>query len=276
MLKYGPRVDIAEDELEELLRFAVDVAVRAGESTLPYFRRDVVVEDKRSHGRFDPVTEADREAERVIRAGIEAAYPQHGVFGEEFGLLPGNGLTWVIDPIDGTRAFMTGMLHWGVLLALFDGERPVLGVMHQPFTNETFFGNNREAWYRHGSRQQRLQSRRCASLADAVLTTTSPKLFRDPAERDGFDRLEAAVKLSKYGGDCYIYAMLAMGYVDLATDASLQAYDIQALMPIIRGAGGVVTKLDGGDASLGGTVVAAGSQSLHDAALACMRSGSPH
>lgn len=276
MLKYGPRVEIGAEELDALLKFAVDLAVRAGEATLPYFRSDVVVEDKRPEGRFDPVTEADRDAERVIRAGIQAAYPQHGVFGEEFGLQVGNGLTWVIDPIDGTRAFMTGMLHWGVLLALFDGERPVLGVMHQPFTNETFFGDNREAWYRQGSQHHRLRTRSCTSLNQAVLTTTSPKLFADPAERSGFDRLEAAVKLSKYGGDCYIYAMLAMGYVDLATDATLQPYDIQALMPIIRGAGGVVTTLDGGDASLGGTVVAAGSQSLLDAALSCMQGGSPH
>jgi myo-inositol-1(or 4)-monophosphatase len=162
------------------------------------------------------------------------------------------------------------MLHWGLLLALFDGRQPLVGVMYQPFTDELFFGDNREAFYRQGGQQRRLQTRACDSLSDAVLTTTSPRLFRDAAERQAFDRLESAVKLSKYGGDCYIYAMVAMGYVDIATDAQLQAYDIQALMPIIRGAGGVVTTIDGGDPSLGGTVVAAGSTAVHAQALACM------
>jgi myo-inositol-1(or 4)-monophosphatase len=251
----------------------LELAERAGRATLPHFRADAIVEDKRTHGRFDPVTEADREAERVIRDGIAQAYPKHGILGEEFGHESGNGLTWVVDPIDGTRAFMTGMLHWGVLLALFDGEKPVLGVMHQPFTGETFYGTNEVAYYRHGSQERRLRTRACDSLEEAVLTTTSPKLFRAPEERAAFDRMEAAVKLSKYGGDCYIYAMLAMGYVDLAADCGLKPYDIQALMPIIRGAGGVVSTVRGADASMGGFVVAAGSRQLHTLALACMTDG---
>ena len=162
----------------------------------------------------------------------------------------------MIDPIDGTRAFMTGMLHWGVLLALFDGQEPVIGVLHHPFTEERV-----------------LRCRACPSLSDAVLTTTSPRLFEDPAERAAFDRLEGAVKLSRYGGDCYIYAMLAMGFVDLATDAGLNAYDIQAIMPIVRGAGGVITTIDRGDPSMGGFVVAAGDAELHAAALRRMTGG---
>jgi myo-inositol-1(or 4)-monophosphatase len=162
------------------------------------------------------------------------------------------------------------MLHWGLLLALFDGERPILGIMHQPFTGEFFYGDNATAFYRRGGQEQVLRCRECPSIEEAVLTTTSPKLFREPEEREAFDRLEAAVKLSKYGGDCYIYAMLAMGFVDLATDAGLQAYDIQALMPIIRGAGGVVSTIDGGNASMGGFVLASGSERLHKLALARM------
>lgn len=269
MLQYSEAVNLRPAEIAELTAFAVEVAARAGKVTLPYFRTALAIEDKRTGGRFDPVTAADREAEQVIRAAVEDVYPEHGIFGEEFGHRSGNGLTWVVDPIDGTRAFMTGMLHWGVLLALFDGEKPVLGVMHQPFTGETFFGTNDAAYYRHGDRQQALRCRRCDSLDAAVLTTTSPRFFPD-AERKQFSCLESAVKLSRYGGDCYIYAMLAMGQVDLATDAGLSAYDIQALMPIIRGAGGVVTTVDGGDPSLGGFVVAAGSATLHRLALECM------
>ena len=260
-------------EVEELLDFAVSLAESAGQATLPHFRSELAVDNKRGDDGFDPVTEADREAERVIREGIADAYPSHGVYGEEFGLTGGNGLTWVIDPIDGTRAFMTGMLHWGVLLALFDGEQPVLGVLHQPFTGETFYGTNDAAFYRRGDQERVLRCRPCPSLGDAVLTTTSPRLFEDPAERAAFDRLESAVKLSRYGGDCYIYAMLAMGFVDLATDAGLNAYDIQAIMPIVRGAGGVITTIDGGDPSMGGFVVAAGDAELHAAALRRMTGG---
>lgn len=270
MLSTGERVAVSEADHDRFLAFALDIAVRAGRATLPYFRNSFAIDDKRPEGRFDPVTEADRDAERVIRAELATAFPDHGVFGEEYGLQRGNGLTWVIDPIDGTRAFMTGMLHWGVLLALFDGREPIIGVMYQPFTEELFYGDNREAFYRRGDRVRRLHTRHAPALGDAVLTTTSPRLFSDTGERGAFDRLEHAVKLSKYGGDCYIYAMLAMGYVDLATDAGLQAYDIQALMPIIRGAGGVVTTIDGEDPSLGGTVLASGSPELHAEALACM------
>ena len=261
------RVPLSDPDLAELSSFAVALASEAGQATLAHFRTTLSVDNKRGDGGFDPVTEADRDAERVIREGIAAAYPEHGIFGEEFGLTRGNGLTWVIDPIDGTRAFMTGMLHWGVLLALFDGQQPVVGVLHQPFTGETFYGTNDAAFYRRGDEERPLKCRSCASLADAVLTTTSPSLFEAPGERAAFDRLEGAVKLSRYGGDCYIYAMLAMGFVDLATDAGLNAYDIQAIMPIVRGAGGVITTIDGGDPSMGGFVVAAGDAAVHAAAL---------
>lgn len=269
MLEYTKAIPIPRSELEALLAFAVRIAEQAGAATLPFFRAEVAVENKRDDGRFDPVTEADRAAERIFRDALRAEFPAHGVFGEEFGHEPGNGLTWVIDPIDGTRAFMTGMLHWGLLLALFDGEKPVLGVMHQPFTGETFYGDGESAWYRRGQggAARRMRTRRDVALDDAMLTTTSPGLFRGHGERAAFDRLERRVRLSKYGGDCYIYAMLAMGYVDIATDAGLQPYDIQALVPIIRGAGGVITTADGGEPSLGGFIVAAGCEALHRAAL---------
>lgn len=269
MLGYTSRMRVSHHDGGEYMRFALDLADRAGHAILQFFRSNVVVDNKRNTGNFDPVTAADKEAERIIRAALEHRYPEHGIFGEEFGHRPGNGLTWVIDPIDGTRAFMTGMLHWGVLLALFDGEQPVLGVMHQPFTGESFFGDNAAAYYRRAGREQRLRCRACTDLGDAVLATTNPKYFVGE-EQDALQRLESRVKLSRYGGDCYMYAMLAMGYIDLATDGTLQAYDIQALIPIIRGAGGVVTTIDGGDASMGGTVVAAGSRGLHERALACM------
>lgn len=266
-LEYSDPVSVSDAQREEFLQFAREIARPAGQATLVHFRSGVGVENKRSDGGFDPVTAADRAAEKVLRERIEARYPEHGVFGEEFGHDAGNGLTWVIDPIDGTRAFMAGMVHWGLVMGLFDGERPIAGVMYQPFTDELFFGDCRRAGYERGGGGERaLRTRDCASLSEAVLTTTTPVLFKG-AEGRCFQALEEAVRLSRYGGDCYIYAMLAMGNVDLATDAGLNAYDIQGLIPIIEGAGGIISTYDGDSAALGGTVLAAGSAELHTRAL---------
>ena len=133
MLKYAPPHPLSDSLRAEYLAFAIEIARAGGAATLPYFRTSTVVENKLTDGQFDPVTEADKAAEKIIRESISDKYPAHGVFGEEFGHQEGNGLTWVIDPVDGTRAFMSGLLHWGVLLALFDGERPVIGVMYPAF-----------------------------------------------------------------------------------------------------------------------------------------------
>jgi myo-inositol-1(or 4)-monophosphatase len=264
---YSERHAVAPDDAARFLKFAVATAAEAGAAALPYFRTDVAVENKRADGGFDPVTEADRGAERVIRRAIQAKFPGHGLCGEEYGYEPGNGLTWVIDPIDGTRAFTTGMLHWGVLLALFDGETPVVGVMHQPFTGEFFCGDGRTAEYRRGDQARALRVRACESIDQAVLASTSPQFFRPEGERAAFDRVRAHVRTTRYGGDCYLYCMLAMGYVDIAVEAGLHPYDIQALMPIIAGAGGVVSSWTGGNASMGGTVVAAGDARVHAEAI---------
>jgi myo-inositol-1(or 4)-monophosphatase len=266
MLTFSDPVSVSDQLRGELLEFAVGAAVKAGGETLPFFRTSVVVENKRDDGRFDPVTEADKAAELVLRDLIRERYPEHGIYGEEFGVETGNGLTWVIDPIDGTRAFMSGMLHWGLLLGLFDGQRPIVGVMYQPYTGEIWSGDGRSATFRRGTEVRSLQTRDCESLADAVLATTTPVIF-EGEERAGFQRLERSVKLTRYGGDCYLYGMLAMGYVDLATDATLKPYDIQGLIPIIEGAGGVVSTYAGENPSLGGTVLAAGSKRLHEVAL---------
>ena len=143
VLEFSPPFPVTAEERAEYLAFAKAVAVEAGLTTLSYFRTsaDIMGLENKDQDGFDPVTVADREAEAVIRERIKQTYPNHGIYGEEFGLEPGCGLTWVIDPIDGTRAFMSGMLHWGVLLALFDGENPIVGVMYQPYTDELFFGD---------------------------------------------------------------------------------------------------------------------------------------
>jgi histidinol phosphatase-like enzyme (inositol monophosphatase family) len=263
---YSDKVSVSAADKAAFLTFAAQTVKAAGAVTLPYFRADITVQNKLSDGRFDPVTEADKAAETVIRDALARTYPSHGVFGEEFGHISGNGLTWVIDPIDGTRAFMSGMLHWGVLLALFDGETPILGAMYQPYTDELFVGDGEQAFFTRGAEHRRLRTSSCEDVSQAVLATTGIDWFAD-RERAQFDRLRAQAQLCRVGGDCYIYGIVAMGYVHLGTDASLNPYDIQALIPIVQGAGGVVTTYEGGNASMGGAVLASANPTLHAKAL---------
>jgi len=243
----------------EYQAFAEQLADAAAKAILPYFRTDIPVEDK-GGARFDPVTAADRQAEQAMRSMIRARYPEHGILGEEEGLHEGScGLTWVLDPVDGTRAFICGLPLWGTLIALNDGCAPVLGVMNQPFTGERYLGTPQGAW-RNGVP---VRTRHCASLASATLMCTSPELFESPAQRAAFDALAAEARLLRFGGDCYAYCMLASGFVDVVMEAGLQPYDVQALIPVVEGAGGVMTSWDGGTAQHGGAVIACGDARLH-------------
>ncbi len=270
---YHDKVAVSDHDRGVYLAAAVEFAREAGAVILPHFRSVMAVENKNTDGTYDPVTIADKAAEAIIRAGIEKRFPSHGIFGEELGHQSGAGLTWVIDPIDGTRAFVTGMVHWGVLIALFDGATPVLGLMYQPFTDELFTGTNDAAHYRRGAVERTLKVRPCASVAASVLASTSPQVFGSVEEQAGFRVLRRRAQLTRWGGDCYQYCMLAMGYVDVAVEAGLKPYDIQALMPIIRGAGGIVTTWDGGNASMGGRVIASGDARVHREAMALLNDG---
>jgi len=247
--------------------FIEDLANRAGEAILPFFRTGLSVTDKSEHQVFDPVTEADRAGETIIRMRIRETFPAHGILGEEFGTdNPDAEYVWVIDPIDGTRAFICGIPLWGTLIGLTRGGTPVLGVMNQPFTGEFFIGDGREASFRHAGKTRRITTRRCESLESAYLATTNPLLFSQE-EQPRFDALSAKVRLSRYGTDCYAYCMLAAGLVDIVVEAGLKPYDIVPLIPIIEGAGGVVTTWDGKPATSGGAIVASGDPALHAQAL---------
>ena len=252
--------------------FVAELADVAGEAILPFFRTALQAQDKNGRGAFDPVTEADRAAENAMRGRILSTFPAHGIVGEEFDdHQPDAEYVWVLDPIDGTKSFISGLPTWGTLVALEHDGVPVYGMMHQPFTREKFFGDNARATWRgrnhHGTEiVHHLRSRPCASLADAVVMTTSPGLLEgDHLAR--FERVAAGAKLTRFGGDCYSYCMVAAGHVDLVIESGLKPYDIAALIPIIKGAGGVVTSWTGGDAAGGGAVVAAGDPRLHEAAL---------
>jgi len=247
--------------------FVDRLAAASGDAILPFFRTSLGVENKGGAGNFDPVTAADRAAETAMRTLIRQNFPDHGIIGEEFGNERTDAeYVWVLDPIDGTKSFITGMPAWGTLIALMRGGEPVYGMMHQPFTRERFTGDGRGARYTGPAGERALRVRRCAELSEALLMTTSPLLMQQ-ADRDSFGRVEKAVRLSRYGGDCYAYCMLAAGHVDLVIETGLKPYDILPLIPIILGAGGIVTAWDGGAPTMGGRIIAAGDRRIHEAAM---------
>lgn len=256
----------------ELTSFFNELCDAAAAMTLPLFRSKLGVINKLDAG-FDPVTEADREAERVIRELIEKTYPDHGIVGEEFGTArPDATLKWIIDPIDGTRAFISGIPVWGTLIGLYEDGVPVAGAMDQPFTRERYVSVGGEAQLSvDGGGGEKLQTKSTQQLRDATLMTTSPHLFTEDWEQ-GYFNVEREVKLFRYGCDCYAYCLLAAGQVDLVIEAGLNVYDIAALIPIVEAAGGVVTSWTGDDASQGGSILACANRNIHDQALALLRS----
>ncbi|MBV9075966.1 MAG: histidinol-phosphatase [Methylobacteriaceae bacterium] len=251
----------------EFSSFVNELATVSGQAILPFFRTALHAEDKSRGGAFDPVTEADKAGETAMRRLIQASFPTHGIVGEEFGTERADAeFVWMLDPSDGTRAFVAGLPLWGTLIGLTRAGAPAFGLMHQPFIGERFSGDCGSAQYRGPHGERRLQTRRCASLADALLSTTSPKLFPGDTLAP-YERVEAAVRLARYGYDCYAYCMLAAGQIDVVVETGLKPYDIVALIPIIEGAGGVVTTWTGEPASAGGSIVACGDPRLHGPVL---------
>ena len=249
--------------------FVDQLASASGDTILPFFRTALAVENKLAAG-FDPVTAADRAAENAMRTLIRKNFPEHGILGEEYGSERADAeYVWVLDPIDGTKSFIAGMVAWGTLIGLTRFGEPVYGMMHQPFTHERFFGDSGAARYRGPAGDRDLHVRPCASLSDAMMFTTSP-LLMNHSDRTAFQRVENAVKLSRYGGDCYAYCMLAAGQIDLIIETELKPYDIVPLIPVIAGAGGIISTWDNGPAQAGGRLVVAGDARVHAAALAML------
>jgi myo-inositol-1(or 4)-monophosphatase len=246
------------------------LADAAAGAIMPHFRTRFAVEHKGGDG-FDPVTIADRAAEEAMREAIAGAFPEHGIVGEEFPSVRADAENvWVLDPIDGTRAFISGLPLWGILIGLLAKGRPALGMMAQPFTGERYAGDGAKAWYSGPSGPQKLATRRCETLGDATLFTTSPFLF-GASELPAYRRVEDGARLTRYGCDCYGYAMLAAGHADVVVEAGLKPYDIVALIPLIEGAGGKVTTWDGGSAANGGRILATGDPRLHDEVMKLLR-----
>ncbi|MEM9880847.1 MAG: histidinol-phosphatase [Pseudomonadota bacterium] len=250
--------------------FLQELAAAAAEPALMRFRQNGHVENKSSLD-FDPVTEADRNAELAIRALIKARFPTHGIVGEEFGVEQGDAeFVWVIDPIDGTRAYISGLPTWGTLVGLLQHGRAVAGLISQPFTGEVFVAGSDGAFFsRAGAPLLPIRTRQTKALSDATLMTTSPALYSG-VSADRYAALEAKVKLVRYGLDCYAFAMLAAGHADLVVEPELQTYDIAGVIAVIEQAGGVVTTWSGERAETGGNVVAAATADLHAAAMAVL------
>ncbi len=242
------------------------LADAAKAETLPRFRSPLSVTDK--GGQFyDPVTEGDQRAEAAIVAVIEASFPDHGILGEEHG---SKGLDrefiWVIDPIDGTRAFISGVPVWGTLIGLYQNGRARMGMIDQPFTGERWFADGERSLYRGPDGERVLRTSACESIANGILFTTSPHLFQNDDDRR-YREIERRARLFRYGCDCYAYALLASGHIDLVVENSLKPYDVGAIIPIVEQAGGVMTTWDGGRPEMGGYIVAAANRTIHAEAL---------
>jgi histidinol phosphatase-like enzyme (inositol monophosphatase family) len=243
----------------------------ARKATLAYFRTDGLISDNKQHGGFDPVTAADRAAETAMRALLAERRPEDGVLGEEQEATEGtSGYTWVLDPIDGTRGFISGTPTWGVLIALCDAEGPVYGIIDQPYIGERFEGGLDRARLTGPRGARALAVSPSAALAQATLFTTFPEVGT-PEDRRGFEAVRDAVRLTRYGMDCYAYALLAAGQIDLVIEAQLHPYDICAPIAVIEAAGGIVTDWRGGAAHAGGRVLAASGPALHAEALALLQ-----
>jgi myo-inositol-1(or 4)-monophosphatase len=247
--------------------FVDQLADVSGDAIRPFFRTSLSIEDKGSGFGFDPVTAADRAAESAMRELIREHFPTHGVIGEEFDDEQAEAeYVWVLDPIDGTKSFISGMPAWGTLIGLMRGGEPVYGMMHQPFIRERFFGDGKTARYRGSGGERLLTARPCVGLRNAIMFTTSPLLMNE-RDRAAFGKVESEARLSRYGGDCYAYCMLAAGHIDLVIETEIKPHDIAALIPIIRGAGGLVTTWEGERADKGGRIVAAGDRRVHAEAM---------
>ena len=251
-----------------LLATAHALADQAGAVILPHFRSWLTI-DHKCGALFDPVTAADLAAETAIREGLAATHPSHGIVGEEFGAnRPDADYCWIIDPIDGTRAFVVGQPLWGTLIGLLRNGTPLLGLMNQPFVGERFWSGEKQSYHgRPGIAERVMHTRRCASLGEALLTASSPDLFETEEEQARFADIVGAVRLRRFGGDCYNYCLLALGQIDLVVEAGLKDFDILPLIPIIERAGGVVSTWDGGDPLKGGRILASGDPRLHEQAV---------
>ena len=262
---------LPSDLLARLDAFLLTLNAAAGEAILPLFRADHGLDDKGGPGAFDPVTEADRGAEAAIRKLIAQSFPEHGVIGEEYGRDRDDAeFVWVLDPVDGTRAFIAGLPLWTTLIALRSGGRPVVGVIGQPYLDEIFLGGPSGAALLARGGMTPLKTRVCERLTDAVISTTDPDIFTG-AELGAWTQVHAAARLARYGCDAYAYAMIAAGRIDLVAESGLKLWDWSALIPVVEAAGGEVTNWRGEAIDGTGQILAVGDVRIREQALVTLK-----
>lgn len=262
-----------QTEIAQLLETAQHLADAASKISLRHFRTRGLIADNKAAAGFDPVTVADRGAEEAMREVLARLRPRDSILGEEFPEVHGtSGLTWILDPIDGTRGFMSGTPTWGTLIALCKEDGPLLGLIDQPHVGERFIGTPEGAHLDHRGVTSKLEVSATTALQDAILFSTFPEIGT-AEERAAFERVAGQVQLVRYGMDCYAYGLLALGQIDLVIEAGLNAYDIAAPVAVIEAAGGVITNWEGEPVWKGGRAVAAATPELHAAALDLLNKG---
>lgn len=255
---------------DELITTAHNLADAARGITLKYFRSVHLHAENKKVASFDPVTQADREAENEIRKILSKQRPNDTIIGEEFAQTIGkSGISWIIDPIDGTRAFLSGSPTWGVLIAVSNGKEPVYGIIDQPYIGERFEGGFGLAHYNGPLGKHPLATRSYRPIEQSILFSTFPEIGTSN-EQMSFQRVSQKVRLTRYGLDCYAYCLLAAGHIDLVIEAGLQPYDIAAPIAVVKAAGGIVSNWSGDDCQAGGQIIAAANPEIHAEALALL------
>lgn len=250
-------------QISEIENVAFLAAEAAGKVTLKYFRNLDKIDNKDQKS-FDPVTIADQEAEQAIRAVIEAHFPDHAIIGEEFGTKETKSpYRWIIDPIDGTRAFISGLPMWGTLIGVSYRNQPIFGLMSQPFTGDLFYGDCKTAFLKTPTNTSQLRVKQTSDLSQARVFCTTPDMFVTSQAQKQFEKIHAACQTTRFGTDCYGFAALAAGWGDIVFESEVQSYDILPMIPIIQGAGGCVTAFDGSEFTQGG-VIASCNPVLHE------------
>ncbi|MBT5039556.1 MAG: histidinol-phosphatase [Rhodospirillaceae bacterium] len=266
--------EVTAAELDAFVALTHRMCDASGEVILRYYREPVEVVDKadKGPGVYSPVTKADQGSEKAIRELINTTFPAHGIKGEEYGDENLDAeYVWVLDPIDGTKAFITGFTSWGTLIALLRNGEPVLGAMNQPFIGDRFIGLPGQTTLNGNA----IKARACKKFEQATLGITEESMMKTEAQRSAYKKIADQVGYLRLGGDCYNYALLAAGFIDLVIEGDLMAWDIQALIPIVEGAGGVITLWDGAPVRAGGWVVAAGDAELHAQAIDILKDAAP-
>ncbi len=261
-----------DDQMKELAEFALLLAREAGDVIVPSFRTPLHARNKSAPGQdYDPVTGADLAAEARIRDLIGERFPDHGISGEEMAEKPAKGpFQWVVDPIDGTRSFVYGLPHWMTLVALLHEGRPIIGVARQPLVGESFLGMPDGAWLVTGNGRMPLRTRGGHDLSSAMAGTTLPEIYQSAGQRAVLSAMGKKTMQLRFDADAYFYALLAAGQIDLVFDTGMEPYDIAALIPIVRGAGGIITDWSGRPDPMGGDILAAATPELHAQALSVM------